>query len=61
MIKNNPFESNEADGKKVEFDQHVDKCLSMVYHYPEIVEIAEVIKKIGQKRLGIKVVSDERI
>ena len=37
-----------------EFEQHVDKCLSMIYHYPEVEQIGAIIKRIGAKRLAAK-------
>ncbi len=60
MTDHNPIGSGVVDAKKAEFNQHVDKCLSMVYHYPEIEEFAAIIKRIGHKRLNEKAVSNER-
>jgi hypothetical protein len=31
---------------EMDFDKHVDKCLSMIIHIKEVEEIAEVIKKV---------------
>ena len=60
MPVNNKVNSSSIDAKKAEFDQHVDKCLSMVYHYSEIEKFAAVVKRIGHKRLSEKAVSDEQ-
>ena len=53
-------DSNNIDARKAEFDQHVDKCLSMIYHHPEIENFAAVVKKIGHKRLSEKAAHDEQ-
>lgn len=59
MSVNSMADSNNIDAKKAEFDQRVDKCLSMVYHHPEIEKFAAVVKRIGHKRLSKKAVSNE--
>lgn len=59
MTDKNPIDSGVGDAKKAEFYQHVDKCLSIVYHYPEVEEFAAIIKRIGLKRLNNKAVSNE--
>jgi hypothetical protein len=35
-----------------EFESNVDKALSMVLHYEEVVEIAEIIKKVHRERMA---------
>ncbi len=60
MSDNNLNDLGGIDAKKVEFDQHVDKCLSMMYHHPEVEKFAIVVKRIGHKRLSKKAVSDEQ-
>ena len=59
MTDKNPIDSDVGDAKKVEFYQHVDKCLSMVYHYSEVEKFADIIKRIGLKRLNKKAISNE--
>lgn len=43
---------------EMDFDKHVDRCLSMVVHIKEVKEIAEVIKKIHHEREANKVPSE---
>lgn len=33
-----------------DFDEHVERCLSMVLHFNEVEQMAEVIKEVYHKR-----------
>jgi hypothetical protein len=39
-----------SESEPVDFNEHVDKCMSMVIHHPEIAEIVSLIKKIHRER-----------
>jgi hypothetical protein len=41
------------DNSHSEFDAHVDRCLSVILHFEEVQEIAEIIKRI-HRELGSK-------
>ena len=38
----------------VEFDKHVERCLSMVLHYEEVQQLAEIAKGVFRRRLDAK-------
>lgn len=38
------------NNKKTEFDQNVDRALSLLLHHPEVQQMAEIIKKIHEDR-----------
>ena len=40
----------DPEPEPVDFNDHVDKCMSMVIHHPEIAEIVSLIKKINRER-----------
>ena len=60
MSANSKSDSGNIEAKRAEFDQRVDKCLSMMYHHPEIEKFAAVVKRIGHKRLSKGAVSNEQ-
>jgi hypothetical protein len=40
--------------KKDNFDEKVDRCLSMVLDYPEVEQIAAIIKKLHHEKYDLK-------
>ncbi len=39
-------EGNTTEKAHSDFDQHVERCLSMVLHYDEVQQMAEIVKKL---------------
>ncbi|MEE9441772.1 MAG: hypothetical protein V3V99_03810 [candidate division Zixibacteria bacterium] len=49
---NRPIQTTIPQNREIiEFEKHVDRCLSMILHYKEVRIIAKVIKEIHQKQL----------
>ncbi len=38
-------------GTMTAFDQHLDRCLSMIMHHDEVRQIADVIKRVKSERM----------
>jgi hypothetical protein len=38
------------DKKPLDFDEQVDRCLSMVMHYAEVQDIASMVKRVHLQR-----------
>jgi len=34
----------------IDFDQHINKCLSLILHYDDIKKMIEIIKKVHNER-----------
>ncbi len=43
-----PFKGS---GTMTAFDQHLEKCLSMIMHHDEVRQIADVIKRVKSERM----------
>ncbi len=41
----------EESGTTTAFDQHLERCLSMIMHHDEVRQIAAVIKRVKSERM----------
>ncbi len=49
-----PANNRPSGGKPDNFDERVDRCLSMVMHYEEMEQIADIIKRLHHEKYDIK-------
>jgi hypothetical protein len=59
MTVKNKKDAGDLKSREMAFEEHVDRCLSMVYHYPEVEQIGAIIKRIGIMRLQRRETVDE--
>lgn len=43
---------HKESGTMTAFDQHLERCLSMIMHHDEVRQIADVIKRVKNERMA---------